>query len=138
MKIVDPSKIAAGRHKNTKPASKASQSATQLVSNDNDIGVDFYDKAMIKVNRRLFKIIVVTNKYIEIFTFRENHLLVQIEIIKNCKIKIAIKSTAYTKLAIKFFKDGLWKKSKLMPKKFMELIKLFLAIKLTVSDIRNQ
>lgn len=116
MKIVHPPKIGNNKRKNTKPTGKASQLATQLVSNNDDIGVELRGKSMIKANRRLFKIIVAINKYIETFTFGEDRFLVQIEIIENYKMKIAIRSTVYTKLATKFFKDRLWKKSKLTPK----------------------
>lgn len=77
------------------------------MSNDNDIGVELYSKVMIKANKRLFKIIVVINKYIEAFTFRKNYVLFQIEIIENDKIKIIIRSIVYAKLAIKFFKNRL-------------------------------
>lgn len=60
---------------------------------------------MIKANRRLFKIIVAVNKYVETFSFREDRLLVQIESIENYKMKIAIRSTAFIKLITKFLKD---------------------------------
>lgn len=112
MKIVHPPKIAASRRKNTKPAGNASWPATQLVSNNNKIGVELHGKAMIKANKRLFKTITAANKYVKTFTFRENRLSVLIETIENCKMKIATRSSVYAKLTTKFLKDRLWRESK--------------------------
>ncbi len=78
----------------------------RLVPNDDDISIKLHGKAMIKTNRRLFKTIVAANKYVETFTFGKNQLLVQIETIENCKMKIATRSTTYAKLVTKFLKDG--------------------------------
>ncbi len=137
VEIVYPPKIAAGGRKNTKPAGNTSRPAIRLVSNDDDIGVELHDEAIIKANGRLFKTTAAANKYVETFTFGEDCFSVQIETIENCKIKIATRSTAYAKLATKFCEDGSWRESKWTPEQFMELIELFLAIKLTVSDIRD-
>lgn len=93
---------------------------------------------MIKANKRSFKLIAATNNYIETSTFEKNCFLIHIKTKKNCKMNIATRSTTYTKLVTKFFEDRLWKKSKSMPKLFMELIKSLLAIKLIINNIRNQ
>ncbi len=108
------------------------------MSNDDDISVELRGKAMIKANGRLFKIIAAVNKYVETFTFGKDCLSVQIEIIENCKMKIATRSITYAKLATMFLEDGSWRESKWAPEQFMELIEPLLAIKLTVSDIRDR
>ncbi len=110
----------------------------RLVSNDDNISVELHGEAMIKANGRLFKTRATANKYVKTFIFGEDRLSVQIETIENCKMKIATRSTAYSKLATKFLEDVSWRESKWTPKQFMELIKPLLAIKLTVSDIRDQ
>ena len=80
--------------------------------NNIDIDKELCGKAIIKASGRTFNSIAAANNYIETFIFRKNRLLVQIETIKNCKMKIAKRLTAYTKLAIKLFEDGSWRKSK--------------------------
>ncbi len=115
MEIVHPLTIAAGGRKNTKPAGNAPQWTTRLVSNDNNISIELRGKAMIKANGRLFKTTAAANKYVKTFTFGKDSLSVQIETIENCKMKIATRSTAYAKLATKFFEDGSWKESKWTP-----------------------
>lgn len=50
VKIVHLPKIAAGRCKNTKLTGNASRLAIELISNNNDIGIELYGKAMIKAN----------------------------------------------------------------------------------------
>ncbi len=128
MEIVHPPTITAGGRKNIKLATNSPQPATRLVFNDDNISVELHGKAMIKANGRLFKTTVAANKYVETFTFGEDHLSVQIETIKNCRKKIATRSTAYAKLATKFLEDGSWRKSKWTPKQFIELIEPLLAI----------
>lgn len=98
--------------KNTKSASRASQSDPLLVSNNVDIDEELRGEAMIKANGRTFNSIAAANNYIETFTFGKDCLLVQIETIENCKMKIAKRLTAYAKLATKFFEDGSWRESK--------------------------
>lgn len=105
IEIVRPSKTAVSEHKNNKPVSNTFLSDIQLVSNDDDMVIELCGKAMIKSNRRLLKTTAVTNKYVKTFTFGEDRLLIQIKTIEYCKIKIAIRSTAYTKLATKFLND---------------------------------
>lgn len=61
--------------------------------------------------------------------------MIQVKINKNYKIKIVTRSILYIKLAIKFFLNKLLKKIKQMLKQFIELIKPFLAIKLTIAKI---
>lgn len=112
VKITHPPKIMVDRCKNTKSADNASQLTTRLMSNDNDINVKLYSKAIIKANGRLLKIITVANKYIEIFIFGEDCLLVQIKTIKNGNIKITVRSIAYAKLVTKFLENGLLGESK--------------------------
>ncbi len=138
MEIVHPPIIAAGGRKNTKPAGNSPRPATRLVPNNDDISVELRGEAMIKANGRLFKTTAAANKYVETFTFGEDRFSVQIETIENYKMKIATRSTAYAKLATKFLEDGSWRESKWTPKQFMELIEPLLAIKLTVSDIRDR
>lgn len=87
MKIICLSKIAADERKNTKLVCNALLLDTQLICNDDDIGVKLRGKAMIKANGRLFKTTTAVNKYVKTFTFRENCLSIQIERIKHCKIK---------------------------------------------------
>ncbi len=112
MKIVHLPKIAAGRCKNTKLTGNASQLAIELISNDNDIGIELYGKAMIKANWRLFKTAAAATKYVKTFTFGENCLSVQIERIENSKMKIVTRLTVYAKLATKFLKNGSWRENK--------------------------
>lgn len=75
-----------------------------VLDNNNDIKP--CGEAMIKANRHLFKSVTVISKYIEIFDFVKNYLIVQIQIVKNCKTKISIKTMAYAQLVINFFKNG--------------------------------
>lgn len=82
------------------------------MSNNDDISVKLHDKTIIKANKRLFKTIAITNNYIEIFTFEKDRLLVQIETIEDCKMKIITRSTGYAKLVTKFLEDELWKENK--------------------------
>lgn len=72
--------------------------------NNDDISIKLYNKVIIKIKKRLFKITTILNKYIKIFIFKKNCFLVQIEIIKYYKIKIINKSITYTKLATNFLK----------------------------------
>ncbi len=137
MEIVHLPTIAAGGCKNTKPTSNSPRPATRLVPNDDNISVELRGEAMIKANGRLFKTTIAVNKYVETFTFGKDHLSVQIETIENYKMKIATRSTVYAKLATKFLEDESWRESKWTPEQFMELIEPLLAIKLTVSDIRD-
>lgn len=80
--------------------------------NNIDINIKLYGEVMIKGNGRTFNSITAMNNYIKTFTFRKDCLLVQVKIIENCKMKIAIRSTTYAKLVIKSFKDGLWRENK--------------------------
>ncbi len=93
---------------------------------------------MIKANGRFFNSIAAANNYVETFTFGEDRLQVQIETIENCKMKIATRSTAYARLATKFFDDGSWRECKWTPEQFTELIAPLLAMKLTVTDMRDR
>lgn len=63
--------------------------------------------ATIKANKKLFNFISVVSTYIKTFTFGEKKLQVQIKIIKNCKSKIALKTTVFAILATKFLENGL-------------------------------
>lgn len=92
--------------KNNKSASRASQSNPLFIFNNVDINEELYGEVMIKANGRTFNLIATVNNYIEIFTFEKDRLLVQVKTIKNCKMKIAKRSTAYAKLVTKFFEDG--------------------------------
>lgn len=74
-----------------------------MVNND-DISIKLYNKVIIKIKKRLFKITTIVNKYVKIFIFKKNCLLVQIEIIEYYKIKIINKSIAYIKLTTNFLK----------------------------------
>lgn len=77
------------------------------MSNYDDISVKLHSKAIIKANKKLFKIITITYNYIKIFTFEKDCFLIQIKTIKYCKIKIATRLTNYAKLAIKFLENRL-------------------------------
>lgn len=48
----------------------------QLVPNDDNISIELYGEAMIKVNGRLFKITAIANKNVETFTFGKDRLLI--------------------------------------------------------------
>lgn len=92
---------------NIETTSSAFQLNNRLVYNDNDINIELNWDAMIKAIGKFVKSITVVNNYVETFLFQEDCFLVQVKIIKNCKIKIAIRSTVYTKLVTKFFEDRL-------------------------------
>lgn len=53
-------------------------------------------------------------------------MIIQIQIIKNCKGKIFIKTIAYARLVINFFKNDFWQENKQILKQYIKLIKLFL------------
>lgn len=61
---------------------------------------------MIKTNGYYFKSMTAVSKYVEIIDFDEDCLMVHIQTIENCKIKIFIRTIAYAKLAMNFFKNG--------------------------------
>ena len=61
---------------------------------------------IIKANKKFFKWITTIIKYVKIFLFRKDYLIIQILIIKNCKAKIFIQVMTYTRLAMNFFKDS--------------------------------
>ncbi len=67
IEIVHLFQIAAAGRKNIKPTSNALRPTMQLLSNDDNIGVELRDKAIIKANGRLFKITAAANKYVETF-----------------------------------------------------------------------
>lgn len=62
--------------------------------------------ATIKTNEKLFNFVFMLSTYIKTFMFGEKRLRVQIEAIKNCKSKIAIKTTTFVILATKFLNNG--------------------------------
>lgn len=95
-------------------------------------------KAKIKVNGRIFNSIAVANNYIKIFTFGKNYFHIQIDIVENYKKQILIRLIAYTRLATKFLFDKSSKENRWTKKQFTEVLKLFLAIKLTVTNQRNK
>lgn len=68
--------------------------------------VELRGDTMIRDNEHLFKSVTAISKYVEMFDFGKNYLMVQIQTIENCKIKISIKAIAYAKLAMNFFEDG--------------------------------
>lgn len=125
------------RLKNIKFADNISQFDLWLVYNNISINIELYRKTMIKVNRRTFSSIMAINNYIEIYIFEENCLLFQVKIIENCKMKNTIRSTAYIKLVTKFFQNRFEKKSKWILEQFIKLIKLLLAIKPIIVNIKN-
>lgn len=75
-----------------------------VLNNDDDVKP--CGEAIIKANRHLFKSVTIISKYIEIFDFVKNYLIVQIQIVKNCKTKISTRAMVYTQLVINFFKNG--------------------------------
>lgn len=77
------------------------------MSNNINIDKKLHKKAMIKANKRTLNLIAAANKYVGTFIFTKDCFFVQVKIIENCKIKIAKRSTAYTKLAIIFFENRL-------------------------------
>lgn len=93
--------------------------------------------ATIKANKKLFNFVSVVSTYIKTFIFGEKRLQVQIKAIKNCKSKIALKTTVFATLTTRFLKDGSWKESKWTKKQFLDLIEPFLALKTTISEIKD-
>lgn len=81
------------------------QSNLFFISDDNDNDVELIGKAKIKANRRFFNSIAAANKYVKTFTFKKDCPHIQIDIIENCKKKISIRSTTYTRLITKFLFD---------------------------------
>lgn len=78
-----------------------------LYANDNvQLGKDIKitGNTMIKINEKLFKSITIVKIFIESFFFGEKRLIVQIQIIKNCKTNVFTWVILYAKLAKKFFK----------------------------------
>lgn len=128
--------IVIAKPKNTKSTGKALQFNLLFVSKDIDIDKKLYKEAIIKINKKTFNLITAANNYIKTFTFEKDYFLIQIKIIENCKIKIAKKSTVYTKLAIKFFENRLQRENKQMLEQFIKLIELFLTIKLIIANIK--
>lgn len=63
--------ILAAIFKNTKYASIALKFNIQYIFNNNDIDIKLYQKAIIKLNKRFFNLIVIVNNYIMIFNFRK-------------------------------------------------------------------
>lgn len=62
--------------------------------------------AIIKANRKLFKLIISITNFDQTFLFREKCLIVQIQIFENCKIKIFSQVIIYTKLIINILKNA--------------------------------
>lgn len=79
----------------------------------------------------------VVSKYVKTFDFSENCHMIQIQTIKNCKLKIFTKAIAYAKLAMNFIKDGSSKKNQQTAKQFTELIEPFPIIKAIMTDTRE-
>lgn len=90
------------------------------------------------MDRRFFNSIAAANKYVETFTFKKDCSNIQIDIIENCKKKISIRSSAYAKLITKFLFDGFWKENRWIEEQFIEILELFLALKLTVTHQKNR
>lgn len=93
--------------KKTKSDFSALQSHLLMYDDDNN-DVELVKVVRIKASGRFFNSIAATNKYVKTFTFGEDCLHVQIDIVENCRKKISIRSTAYTRLATKFLFDGFW------------------------------
>lgn len=104
--------IIIAKSKNIKSANRTLQFNLLLMSNNININMKLYKKAIIIINRRTFNLITTTNNDIKIFIFEKDCLRVQVKTIKNCRIKFTKKSTAYNILAIKLFENKLWRKSK--------------------------
>lgn len=69
-----------------------SKNAAYIENNDvklNDI-VKFTANTMIKANGKLFKLLTIITNFAETFPFGKSCLIVQIQIIENCKTKIFI------------------------------------------------
>lgn len=62
--------------KKTKFFIRALQPNITLVSNNDNKDVELYGEAKIKANKRFSNLIVAVNKYVEIFTFGEDHFQV--------------------------------------------------------------
>lgn len=86
----------------------------------------------------MFNSVSTVSTYIKTFTFGEERLEVQIKAIENCKSKIALKTTAFATLATRFLEDGSWKESKWTKEQFLDLIEPLLALKTTISEMRDR
>ena len=59
----------------------------------------------IKANKKYFNSVFAVGTYIKTFMFGGKRLQVQIEAMKNCKSKIALKTTIFATLTIWFLED---------------------------------
>lgn len=76
---------------------------------ENDI--ELSGETIIRANGKLFKLETTVIKYIITFLCREDHLMVQIQTIENCKAKIFTQATTYARLVMNFFENSSWQKS---------------------------
>lgn len=62
----------------------------------------------LKANRKTFKTVTALNQHTEIFGFRPDRLVVQIDEIEHCKWSSSRSSGVYAKIAKKFPDDKSW------------------------------
>lgn len=75
-----------------------------VIDDGND--VKLRSDTIIRANKHVFKLVNAVGKYVKMFGYNKDCLIIEIQIIENCKTKISIKSISYTQSAISFFKDG--------------------------------